>query len=53
MPSTTVAPAGLIFFSGTTLAAAWSAIGSPPVTSWRTSGTSSWYATQPMNVFNQ
>jgi hypothetical protein len=34
-------------------AAAWSAIGSQPVMSWRMSGIGSWYATQPMNVFDQ
>jgi hypothetical protein len=54
VPSTTVvAPARLIFTNGTALAAAWSAIGSQPVTSCRISGIGSWYATQPMNVFDQ
>jgi hypothetical protein len=53
-PTTTVvAPTRLTFPNGMALAAAWSAIGSQPVTSWRISGTSSWYATQPMKALVQ
>jgi hypothetical protein len=54
VPSTTVvAPACRTFSSGMARAAAWSAIGSQPVTSCRTSGMSAGYATQPMNVLDQ